>query len=72
LATDAYVNPAMLKWFRERAGFDIFSAAGKLKIDVNRLEKWEVGSELPSIPQARKLAETYKRPLAVFFLDSPP
>jgi Zn-dependent peptidase ImmA (M78 family)/transcriptional regulator with XRE-family HTH domain len=72
LATAAYVNPAMLKWSRERAGFDIFSAAGKLKIEAGRLEKWEIGSDLPSISQARKLAETYKRPFAAFFLPSPP
>jgi len=72
LATDAYVNPAMLKWSRERAGFDVFSAAGKLRVEPGRLEKWEIGSERPSISQARKLAETYKRPFAAFFLESPP
>jgi Zn-dependent peptidase ImmA (M78 family) len=34
--------------------------------------KWEEGVAQPTFAQVRKLAEIYRRPLAVFFLDSPP
>ena len=36
------------------------------------VEKWEKGTGQPTFSQIRKLAEIYKRPLAVFFLSSPP
>jgi Zn-dependent peptidase ImmA (M78 family) len=36
------------------------------------LEAWEAGEDAPSIPQLRKLAEVYKRPLVVFYLPEPP
>jgi Zn-dependent peptidase ImmA (M78 family) len=36
------------------------------------LEEWELGHVSPSIAQARKLGEIYKRPLAIFFLSEPP
>jgi transcriptional regulator with XRE-family HTH domain len=72
LANSAYVNPVMLRWFREKAGINLPAAAAKLKLDPDRLTLWEAGEELPSIPQARRLAELYRRPLSVFFLKAPP
>jgi Zn-dependent peptidase ImmA (M78 family) len=36
------------------------------------VELWESGEEHPSIAQLRKLAEIYRRPVAVFFLPEPP
>lgn len=68
----ATVNPAVLIWARETAGFNLEGAATKLTIDAERLAAWEKGDDQPSIPQLRKLAETYKRPLAVLYLPEPP
>lgn len=70
----ATVKPALLTWARESAGFDLGTAASKLDVDDERLLAWETGGndEAPSIPQLRKLAELYKRPLAVFYLPEPP
>jgi Zn-dependent peptidase ImmA (M78 family) len=70
----ATVNPALLTWARESAGFDLATAAGKLDIDDEKLLAWENvdGDEAPSIPQLRRLAELYKRPLAVLYLPDPP
>jgi Zn-dependent peptidase ImmA (M78 family) len=47
-------------------------AAAKAEIQVDQLRQWEQGEDRPSISQLRKLGETYKRPLAVFFLPEPP
>jgi Zn-dependent peptidase ImmA (M78 family) len=68
----ATVNPAVLIWARETAGFSLGGAATKLSIDEERLTTWENGDDQPSIPQLRKLAEIYKRPLAVLYLPEPP
>lgn len=70
----ATVNPAVLTWARESAGFDLAAAAVKLDVDREKLLAWENidGEEAPSIPQLRKLAELYRRPLAVLYLPEPP
>jgi Zn-dependent peptidase ImmA (M78 family) len=68
----ALITPELLAWARRTRGFEIAEAAVKLGIPSDRLAAWEDGVEQPSIGQARKMAELYKRPLAVFFLSEPP
>lgn len=68
----AQISPAVLEWARKSAGYDIAMAAAKLKLDDERLSAWESGDDQPSIPQLRKLADLYKRPLAVLYLPEPP
>jgi Zn-dependent peptidase ImmA (M78 family) len=71
----AIINPALITWARETAGFTAAEAAERLKVDQERLLAWEnLEAELaPSIPQLRKLAALFKRPLAVFYLrEAPP
>ena len=68
----ALVTPTLLAWARERAGYDVAAVAGKLKITEDRLAAWESGEERPTVAQARRLAEVYKRPLAIFYLPEPP
>jgi Zn-dependent peptidase ImmA (M78 family)/transcriptional regulator with XRE-family HTH domain len=70
--TKAIVTPALLTWAREDAGFTVDAAAKKLKITSERLLSWENNTDKPSIPQARKLADLYRRPLALFYLEEPP
>lgn len=65
-------KPAVLAWARKSAGYDVETAAAKLKVEEERLSAWEDGSDHPSIAQLRKLAELYKRPLAVLYLPEPP
>src|SRR5262249_41363612 len=36
------------------------------------LAAWESGSSKPSVPQLQRLADLYKRSLAVFYLPAPP
>jgi Zn-dependent peptidase ImmA (M78 family) len=68
----ATINPALLVWARKSAGYEITEAAKNLQVDEDRLADWEEGADQPTIPQLRKMAETYKRPLAVFYLPEPP
>lgn len=62
----------MLEWARKSANISVESADSKVPCSVDRLEKWEKGEEYPTINQAEKLANIYKRPLAVFFLPEIP
>ncbi|MFN8095057.1 MAG: ImmA/IrrE family metallo-endopeptidase [Vicinamibacteria bacterium] len=71
--TEALVNPTLLKWARETAGYTLGEAASRLsgvRDAEARLAVWERGGEdapRPTLAQARKLAALYKRPLDVFF-----
>jgi transcriptional regulator with XRE-family HTH domain len=70
----ALVKPALIAWARQSAGFGTADAATRLKIEEAQLVDWENpnGETGPSIPQLRKMATLFKRPLAVFFLDEVP
>lgn len=71
-SVEALVRPALLLWARKSAGLSVVQAAKKVQVKAERLESWERGERRPTVKQLRKLANTYKRPLAVFYLSEPP
>ncbi len=68
----ALINPDLITWARNTAGFTTAEAAARLKITEEQLVAWEAGGDAPSITQLRKLAGLFKRPLAVFYLSEVP
>src|SRR5258706_10936110 len=68
----ARVKPDLLVWARESAGYSLSEAAKRLGIEMNRLYEWERGDDAPTISQLQALADAYKRPLAVFYLQERP
>lgn len=68
----ALVEPEMLIWARRSANLERLAAARKIQVTEDQIEGWEDGSSKPSIPQLRKTAQAYNRPLAVFYLPEPP
>jgi len=68
----ALVKAELLVWARQSAGFPLEEAARKAQLQPQKLEAWERGEGSPTIPQLRKLARVYKRPLAVFYLAQAP
>jgi len=66
------VKPDLLRWARDTAGFSIADAAKKARAKPHQLRSWERGEAPPTVVQLRKLANTYKRPLAAFYLPKPP
>lgn len=68
----ATVTPAVLRWARERSRISLAVAAKRAAVAEDSLESWEKGESLPTLNQARKLANLYKRPLAIFYLPEPP
>lgn len=69
---EAIVKAELLTWAREAAGLSVGDAARKIHVPRQRLENWEGGKSRPTVNQLYKLADVYKRPLAVFFLPHPP
>ena len=70
--TKAMVTPLMMKWARERARLDVETAAKKIGRQAEEIQQWEDGTLQPTMAQARKASEVYKRSLAVFYLPAPP
>jgi Zn-dependent peptidase ImmA (M78 family) len=68
----ALINPAMLAWAREQAGFNPDNAAGRLHIDEERLTALESGDETPTFAKLLDIADLYKRPVSLFYLKAPP
>lgn len=73
------VNPSILRWARETAGFSIEDAADKIGLGAarglagsERLVMLEAGEAEPSRPLLLKMASQYRRPLLTFYLAEPP
>jgi Zn-dependent peptidase ImmA (M78 family) len=69
---EATPNHTVLKWARENAGYTSAEIAKKLKSAEARILSWESGDARPTVTQLRRLAATYRRPLAFFYLPVPP
>jgi Zn-dependent peptidase ImmA (M78 family)/transcriptional regulator with XRE-family HTH domain len=70
----AAATGSVLEWARLSAGFTPEDAARKVSAATSpeKILAWESGEDHPTIPQLRKLADAYKRPLSLFFLPEPP
>ena len=68
----ALINPTMLEWARDQAGYTLADAAQKLGIDKARLQGLEEGAETPTFAKLLDLADLYKRPVSLFYLKKRP
>lgn len=66
------INPDILKWARERSGYTAAAIASALNRDVSIVNDWESGERALTYVQLEKLADKYKRPIAIFFFPEPP
>lgn len=73
------LNPKILEWARETAGFSLSEAAHKLAINQarglsgeQRLLAIEAGEVKPSRSQLVRMSKHYRRPLLTFYMLSPP
>lgn len=68
------INPAVLKWARDSAGFSSETAGKRLQVKEERYLSWEdPASELkPTIKQLRKISRAFHRPVSLFYLSEPP
>ena len=66
------INPEVLKWAREEAGFDMAEIAVKVNVSVDEYKFWEKQGENIPFGKLKTIAGQYKRQLAVFFLPQVP
>ena len=66
------INPTIVKWARERSGYTLQEVAKSFNRDVATISDWESGAAAPTYVQLEKLADKYKRPIAMFFFPEPP
>ena len=62
------VNPALLRWARERAGV----AQEDLAVRFKKLPEWERGETRPTLRQLEAFARAVHVPFGYLFLDEPP
>lgn len=66
-------QPSIMRWARESIGMSIQDVASKLHKQPDEIAEWESGVSAPTYVQLESLAyDIYKRPIALFFLPSPP
>ena len=68
----ASVNPHLLRWAREQAGYSLPDGAQRARVSTDKLSAWEQGVAQPTVRQAEHLAKVYDRAFAVFSLPVPP
>lgn len=75
----ASINPSILIWARETAGFDLEIAAEKIGLKTargrsakERLASIEAGEDSPSSPLLLRMARQYHRPLLTFYMANVP
>lgn len=67
------VTPSLLSWARELSGYSLTDIAKRVGVkDATRVAAWEAGDDQPTLAQVRKLAASYGRTPAFFFLKTPP
>ena len=75
MSVKANITPKVLLWARDTAGYSVDEIAAKLnrkRVSSATIEAWEAGKDKPTYAQLEKLAEYYKRPIAVFYFPTPP
>ena len=62
------VNPDLLCWARERAGYSVSALAGRFP----KIKAWEDGEVQPTIKQLEAFAKATHTPVGFLFLAEPP
>ena len=62
------INPEILIWARESAGYTLEDICATIK----KYNDWENGTDFPTYAELEKIANKYKRPLAIFFFPEAP
>lgn len=69
------INPVVLTWARETAGYDIDTVVNELNnrtVTADTIRSWEEGADKPFLTQFERLAKIYNRTEMLFYLPKPP
>jgi len=65
------VEPSVMQWLRESAGWTTGEVSGKLGLQEESYLRFERGEKKPTLRQITLLAKAFKRPMAAFLLPAP-
>ena len=65
-------NPDVLKWARRLGNYSLEEAGKALNVPSSKIDEWEKKDSIPTVRQARLLADFYKRPFLEFFSETVP
>lgn len=65
-------NPAIFRWARNRADYSESEVAQIIGVKPQKINDWENSVSIPTINQARNLADAYGRPFLEFFAKEIP
>lgn len=68
MAEQIPINPLVLKWAREKAGYTFEEECQR----HSKYNEWEAGISFPTYNQLEQLSVHYNRPIALFFFPNPP
>lgn len=68
----ANITPQIITWAQERSGTSHERLAKSLNTSLKRIQAWTAGEEMPTLRQARLLANTLKIPFGYLYLTTPP
>lgn len=68
---DIRLQPAILRWARDRSGFSVETLAKKMQVKPEKVVGWEETGEL-TFKQAEKLAQVTHTPFGYLYLAEPP
>lgn len=68
----ANITPRLMEWAREESGLPLEAVARRLHVDADRLAGWERNVGKPTVRQVITLANLFRRPFGLFFLQEPP
>lgn len=66
------INPQVLRWAREEAGYEVSEISNKMAIGKEKYMLWETKGKNIPLGKLKILANTYKRQLAAFLLPTVP
>lgn len=70
---EAFINPEVARWARERSGFSPDQIAKNLHVSSEQVSAWEQrGGPSPPFGKAQELAKTLRIPFGYLFLSNPP
>jgi len=70
--SQAFINPELLRWAREREDLTRADTAHRLGVPQERIESWEEGTDRPTLRQAQTLAQKLGIPFGYLYLAEPP
>jgi len=71
LSLEVKVDPSVLRWLRESAGYTLQDVARRIKCSEDVAIRMEEGTKPPTLRQLKEMAAAYHRPLALFLLNEP-